>query len=135
MQNSNSDRLFNSCPLIFRGRNLGVKQNLMYFGFECSDGWFDIIYELSKKIERIAETMKADGLPEDEIPMVSQVKEKFGTLRFYMSNTTSEIQDLISQCEQSSAQACEQCGKPGTLRRTNGWFLTVCEKCEVSDDN
>ena len=135
MKIEHANKIYHDCPNIFRGRNDGPKQNLMYFGFECSDGWFNIIYELSKKIERIAETMKADGLPEDEIPMVSQVKEKFGTLRFYMSNTTEEIQELISQCEQSSAQACEQCGKPGALKRTHGWFLTVCEKCEVSNEN
>ncbi len=119
MRKSKSDKLFNSCPIIFRGRNQGVKQNLMYFGFECSDGWFDIIYELSKKIEQIAITLRKSGCDHDELPMVFQVKEKFGTLRFYMSKSTHEIQEFIRQSEQVSAQVCEQCGNPGSLKRRN----------------
>jgi len=37
------------------------------FGFECGDGWFDIIYSLSKKISKLDPNCKA-----------LQVKEKFG---------------------------------------------------------
>jgi len=135
MQKENSDSIFNACPIIFRGRHEGPKQNLMCFGFECADGWFDIIYGLSKKVEYIAQTMKSVGISEDELPMVSQVKEKFGTLRFYIHHSTEEIQELINQAEQVSAKVCEQCGKPGTLKRDHGWFITICLQCEVKNEN
>lgn len=135
MKKEYAQLIFQKCPLIYRGRNKGPKHNLMCFGFECSSGWFDMIFELSKKVEEIAETMKANGLPEDELPMVSQIKEKFGTLRFYMSSTTEEIQNLINQAEHASSQACEQCGKPGSLKKHGSRFLTVCDECEVNDEN
>ena len=58
---------------------------------------------------------------------VSQVKEKFGTLRFYYSGGDDYISGLVSMAESMSAATCEECGKPG---RTNsgGWLRTLCEE-------
>ena len=36
-----TERLFTEFPELFRGRHLPVTQNLMGFGFECEDGWYD----------------------------------------------------------------------------------------------
>ena len=58
---------------------------------------------------------------------VTQVKEKYGTLRFYYSGGDEYIDGLVAMAESMSAATCEECGKPG---RTNsgGWLRTLCEE-------
>jgi hypothetical protein len=58
---------------------------------------------------------------------VAQVKEKFGTLRFYCPSTGA-IQTYIQLAERLSAVTCEECGRPGTAN-DSGWIRTQCEQC------
>lgn len=60
-------------------------------------------------------------------PAASQVKEKFATLRFYMTSATDEMYDLISKAEARSSKTCEVCGQPGVLRQ-GGWLQTLCDE-------
>jgi len=91
--------------------------------FECGQGWADLIEDLSIKIEAILERMGLDS----EIFAV-QVKEKYGTLRFYMSCETDEIIDLISEAESLSSKVCENCGEPAKMRGIH-WMEVKCDKC------
>jgi hypothetical protein len=68
------------------------------------------------------------------IPRASQVKEKFGTLRFYMTCGTEEMDLLIDVAEAVSEITCEVCGLPGVLRNDYGWFRTLCDTCAVRKD-
>ena len=61
-------------------------------------------------------------------PCASQVKEKFGLLRFYMTSATDEMYDLIREYENKSAHICEGCGAPGKLRGDT-WYVTQCDGC------
>ena len=45
-------KLFESFPLLYRGRFKSISENLMPFGFECNNGWFKIIWNLSKNIAK-----------------------------------------------------------------------------------
>lgn len=63
----------------------------------------------------------------EELPTIVQVKEKFGTLRFYVDNASDEIRNYISFAESLSAHTCEICGSPGTIRNT-GWIKVLCDK-------
>ncbi|NLM19030.1 MAG: hypothetical protein GX217_03280 [Clostridiaceae bacterium] len=48
------------------------------WGFECSSGWYELLRNCCQQItDRYAEA----GVPIDFVP--AQIKEKFGTLRFY----------------------------------------------------
>lgn len=95
--------------------------NLLGFGIECGDGWFDL---LKKLIEDIKET----NPPEDF--EVFQIKEKFSELRFYTNNATDEIEQLIEVAENESVTICERCGDFAETKKINGWYYTVCDKCE-----
>jgi hypothetical protein len=64
---------------------------------------------------------------------VQQVKEKYGTLRFYVSSAPEWYFDLIDYYEEESSKICEQCGKPGKLRLDRGWYLTLCDDCDRID--
>ena len=114
------------CPNLYADRNLSIMQTCMAWGFDCMDGWFPIIRDLSLKLEAIIAAM-----PEGERGgyKAAQVKEKFGTLRFYMTAETDEMERLICEAESASARTCEYCGQPGKLR-TKGWLFTLCDKCD-----
>lgn len=121
----NQKLLFDKHKYIFRGKDLSIQENLMPFGFECGDGWFVLIDELCTTIERAIEDNEA--LKSDFI--VVQVKEKFGTLRFYTSPTYDVIHWLIDFAEGMSAKICEQCGNPGETGG-HGWLRTLCKVCK-----
>ena len=107
-----------------------LKDNLMAFGFECSEGWYPLIYETLDKIQAIVDR---DNLDLE----ITQIKEKFGELRIYTSGYTDEIEDIIQEATKKSLKTCEVCGEPGKLVEIHGWWMTRCEKClesEVVDD-
>lgn len=96
------------------------------YGFECGDGWYDIIDRLSAvAVEEFALLKKED--PELD-PMVLQVKEKFGGLRFYTSQTTPRLNEAIIAAEGESTKRCEACGEATRTSDDNGWWVTLCRK-------
>ena len=123
-------KLFNDFPKLYAGKDLPLSENLMSFGFSCGDGWFDIIYDLSKEINDLCKNI-------DPYPItVLQVKEKFGSLRYYYNvicdddNLFNKIEEFILNAEKRSNKTCEECGKfSGSKTQINGWVSNLCEKC------
>ena len=101
-----------------------IRETCMGWGMSCGDGWFQLIDELSQKLETLN-------------VVASQVKEKFGGLRFYIEphdeSTYDEVCECISEAEEKSYKICEICGKPGELR-SGGWLRTTCDKCQDTID-
>ena len=64
-----------------------------------------------------------------------QVKEKYGSLRFYLSGypmqpeIEAKVTAYISFAESMSYVTCEKCGMPGE-QRGGHWVFTLCEACE-----
>ena len=96
--------------------------NKQFWGFECGDGWSDILDHLCGSIV----SYKNPDNDNNEI-LVAQVKEKFGQLRFYADYTDRMVDGMIWMAEHMSGYTCERCGNPGELR-TNGWMVTLCDK-------
>lgn len=90
------------------------------WGFECLNGWFNIIDTLAFGLQ--AETDE-HGAPQ---VIATQVKEKYGTLRFYVATSNATQNALIHMAERLSATTCDVCGGPGMLR-TTGWYATRCD--------
>jgi hypothetical protein len=110
-------------PLLYSVRYASTRHTLSHVGFETGDGWFNIIYELSAKLENLIETLPPE---ERNTYYAVQVKEKFGLLNFYMSRATEEMRSLIGEAEGKSVSTCEECGQPGKLRGGR-WLKTLCE--------
>jgi hypothetical protein len=69
--------------------------------FECDDGWYRIIGELSSKLE--AEARMSDLF-------VIGVKEKLGSLRVYVRGTVADkVWDWVATAEHLSRSTCERC--------------------------
>jgi hypothetical protein len=128
-------QLTNAFPLLYANRYLKEYRDPISFGFEVHDGWFDLIYKLSEKLEPlirqyiIAHKDDPDNLSYIQLgqtwwPTAIQVKEKFGTLRFYMSECTDEMSRLIDEAESLSGTICDICGKPGEVTNSSGYRST-----------
>jgi hypothetical protein len=86
-------------------------------------------WEGSKKIITQEQIDEAKAKLDEEtlkVPVASQVKEKFGGLRFYVQAATKEHYNYISFAESMSYRTCESCGNPGKTY-TNGWHTTLCD--------
>lgn len=110
-------------PLLYADRNLPMTHTCMCWGFECGDGWEHLIRGLSRKLEPLIA-----AYPEPR-PRAVQVKQKYGTLCFYMSEATDEMHKLIEVAERQSAHICESCGDYGTMR-DGGWLRVLCNLCD-----
>ena len=94
-----------------------------WYGCVAPDGWQKIIEDTDNMLAYID--------PDYEI---HQIKEKFGTLRYYFGTTKTgfdrEIMYTIaSNAEYRSGNLCEQCAGFGELRKSGNWLKTLCDEC------
>jgi hypothetical protein len=166
-------------PKMMINRNKDMMETCMCWGFECGNGWYNILDQLMGNIQnhidwkekqrnwaiehnnivtqcregifdlfeksmegvlnpeykekRLAEILE-NGFREvpESIPQVTldQVKEKFGTLRFYYTGGDDYISGMVSLAESMSGVTCEECGNPGE-QKGGGWVRTICKPCET----
>ena len=112
-------------PRMMVNRNKSMMETTMYWGFECGDGWFNIIDQLMGNIQHHIDWRNRKGDVVAQVT-VDQVKEKFGTLRFYYTGGDDYVRGLVSMAESMSGVTCESCGNPGKSTG-GGWIKTVCE--------
>jgi len=60
---------------------------------------------------------------------IFQVKEKFGSLRFYVGSAPDEVHDVIERAEKESETTCEECGAKGKIKADDGWLRCLCNNC------
>lgn len=93
-------------------------------GSGINDGWVPLVDQLIQDLIVL-------GWDKD----LQQVKEKFGTLRFYIGVGNDEIHSAISAAEHASAKICEECGNSDAkckgLTPTGGWIVTLCNPCRA----
>lgn len=119
MNKENAAKLEADFPEIFRDLHGNITKSPMAWGFSCGDGWFEIIHTACKLISG----------RKTEIPFIAvQVKEKFGSLRFYYSGGDEYCDGVISMLEAISSRTCEVCGERGKIRTDGGWYQTLCDK-------
>ena len=95
-------------PSIFVERFLPMKQTAMCRGIECNDGWYTLIDTLCAGLQ--------DETTNGNAPQVvaTQVKAKYGGLRFYVHNASDRQKAMIELAQHLSQRTCEICGAPGT---------------------
>ena len=59
---------------------------------------------------------------------IMDIKEKYGTLRWYDAGAPKEVYDIIHKYEELSFRTCIECGKPAKYI-TQGWISPYCEDC------
>jgi len=77
-------------------------------------GWISLI-------ERIIAVVRA----RNETIQIVQIKEKFGSLRFYFDGGSSELREEIRKIEAEASKTCDVCGDVGSSGG-DGWVVTRC---------
>ena len=181
-------KLCETYPKMMVDRNKPMTETCMCWGFECGDGWYDLLNHLMSGIQHhidwkqkqrsaaiahnqaiidaqrqppnwtkfnevyptnnswteelrksiINHTATLREVP-NECPQVvlNQVKEKFGTLRFYYTGGDDYISGMVTLAESLSGTICEGCGSSAKTywpKSENGgiggWVRTLCQSCE-----
>ena len=164
-------------PKIFADRYADMTTTAMCWGFDCGDGWFNLLDQLCAQIQhyidwRQDQYARAEGynqalalaqagfpaklteyftygmVPDAntlknvefeiarnqprQLPdlvqqvLATQVKEKYGTLRFYYDGGDDHISGMVTLAEAMSSVTCERCGAPGETS-DGSWTETVCK--------
>lgn len=127
-------------PILFQNKDKPESESCMSFGIECPIGWYHILDRLCTELEYSnLESVQKWGVA----IVADQVKEKYGTLRFYfnihnvdesgkvdfehdndkLDESTNNIvyehlymfaQNLIDEAEHMTVETCAECGIPLT---------------------
>lgn len=107
---------------------LNIEKDKIYTFIDCApDGWAKLCEDLCAEIKPLLERVGY----ENEYRLC-QVKEKYGTLRWYDNGVPDEIWNeymaIIKKYEELSAKTCCICGAPAT-KISKGWICPFCDKC------
>ena len=103
-------KLVTNFPKLYKDRYEDAYKTCMCWGFPGT-GWYTLIHDMSAKLEKEIEKWIKDN-PEDaeNYPRAAQVKEKFASLRVYLTHGTEEMHKIINEAEEKSCEICETCG-------------------------
>ncbi len=149
MKEELQQKLFNKYAKLFRQKDMSVKESAMSWGICVGDGWYDIIELLCSHIQNRIENVNRNidyKLKENGPALVpynpgylkcevTQVKEKFGGLRFYVDCDDDYIDGLISLAEGMSYKTCSECGAKSSNQVKRGWIYTLCNTCRDEKTN
>lgn len=124
MKRENQGKLIDTFPELF------TTDSGVIIGMQCFDGWYEIIYELTHKLNQYAK--------EHDLQIkVKAIKEKLGGLRYdcdvigttaTSQQVLNEINELLETYKELSYKTCEVCGSPGSITHVGRWLATVCDK-------
>jgi hypothetical protein len=124
MKQELEDKLFNKYKKLFPYGRDDVNENLMCFGFECGDGWYNILDVLFENIVGV--------LGDKYNATVVRVKSRFAVLMVNTGGLHNDIYEtihnLIIGAKLQSSRTCEMCGKPAEQKQPNGWVYTLCDE-------
>ena len=126
MDSHKTNELYEKFPHLYRERTAPLESSKMGWGFQCEDGWYKIIYEMSKKINKTS----GEG---EFAPAITEVsRNKDGTLYVEARNLTPPVADIITSATEQSRLTCEFCAyTPAFLRTSKGPLKghIACGRC------
>lgn len=125
-------KLWAQFPELCRDYKGDPKKTCMSWGFDCGDGWYDLIESTLANIDRLSKSISLDV-------KLAQLKSKFGKLTIYIDIESgpggSQIQQVISQiyneieeAQKKSSFISEVSGKPAKQFVINSYVYTVTEE-------
>jgi hypothetical protein len=133
MKEELQNKLYEKYPKIFAEKDLPMSQTCMCWGINTENGWAWLIDHLCSSLQWMTDNPPTDKNGKMEVPQIvaSQVKEKFGGLRFYVNGANKEQYAKISFAEALSYHICELCGSTKDIGHTSGWVTTMCKECAL----
>ena len=90
---------------------------------EHDEGWNWLIDKLCSQLQWDTDHNKYPQV------VATQVKEKYGGLRFYVGGANESQWGAIQFAEYISSYICEKCGSTTQVTQTKGWITTLCATC------
>jgi hypothetical protein len=126
MNSHKTNELYEKFPHLYRERTVLLDSSQMGWGFQCEDGWYKILYDMSKKIDKISN----EGEFAPAITLVS--KHTDGTLHVAVRNITPPVADIVTRATEQSRLTCELCSYTPALLRgvaNNLEGHIACRRC------
>ena len=95
-----------------------VKKKLSYKFFHL----FEVVYSIITK-------NAFEKVPVSPPVRIAQIKEKFGTLRFYYDGGDDQVRGMVDFAEYLSSKTCQETGESGDLcvkAQGFAWYKTLC---------
>ena len=127
MKQELQDKLFEKYPEIFRQKDWNMQQTCMCWGICTGDGWYHILDTLCLSIQHRIDSKSESDSPVEQVE-ATQVKEKWGGLRFYYDGGDDYIDGLVAMAEALSMTSCIGCGTP--VEKTTRSWNKICILCE-----
>ena len=110
-------------PRLFKGAPPSIPS-------ENPRGWGAIVHELCSNIEATL------GEQDLQLFTITQIKEKFGALRFYHKGiedaaVLKQLRVMVAEAEKKSMVTCMACGQPAQLSDDDGTYSTYCPDCKA----
>jgi hypothetical protein len=118
--------LYEKYPELYRRHDDSSQVTSMCWGFQCGDGWYNLLDDLSAKITLQAKGIVAQG---GEWPAIEEVRQDSGCLRVTISGGNDTIDDLITEAEMESTATCELCGSVAEIP-SETMLKVLCTSCE-----
>jgi len=120
------NKLYEKYPKIFRGKDSSIQLSFMPWGICTENGWYWLIDELCSALQWDTDYNKQPQI------VATQVKEKFGTLRFYTQGESERQWGMIALAQSMSVRICEVCGATKSVKLCGKmWVKTLCERCHT----
>jgi hypothetical protein len=100
------------------------------------DGWLPIIDKLCGAIQEYIDhhiSYTKDGQYRPDQVKCSQMKEKFGGLRFYTDGHDEVVDGMIKMAEYWCDHTCQDCSSEEDLGLTSGWISVLCRNCAIAN--
>ena len=126
MDKEKTNQLYERFSHLYRERTAPLDSSQMPWGFQCEDGWYKILFDMSKKIEKIS----SEGEFAPAISLVS--KHEDGTLHVAVRNITPPVADIVTAAQERSRLTCEYCSYSPAFLRTEGTRVkghVACGRC------
>ena len=128
-----TEDIINKYPKIFEPYN-GNPNGVNWHG--VPEGWLPIIDKLCGCIQHYIDYhvsyTKEEKYKPDQVTC-SQMKEKFGGLRFYTNGHDEVVEGMIKMAEHLCDFKCQDCGSEEDLGMTTGWLSVLCRNCVIAN--
>jgi hypothetical protein len=128
-------QLIEKYPKIFK-RYTGNPMGVNWSG--VPDGWLPIVDKLCGSIQDYVDNTYdwINGEKEAKGQVrCTQMKEKFGGLRFYTDSGDDYVEGMIRMAEFLCENTCQDCGSEENIGKTRGWIYTICKSCADKREN
>lgn len=96
---------------------------------DVQPGWDSVVIEA---LTALTELARSDTRYASQPAQVSEIRQKYGSMRIDTSCITEAIEAVVATAETKSLRTCEFCGRRGRPREHGDWIVTCCDSCATT---